>query len=66
MSEKQPPTDSKCMANSSTTVNKSGMRERDAELHGGPLPVEEIPPSDIAPGWDSIIADLLAQNGAEV
>lgn len=27
MSKKQPPTDSKCIANSSTTVNRSGMRE---------------------------------------
>jgi hypothetical protein len=27
MSKKQPPTDSKCIANSSSTVNKSGMRE---------------------------------------
>jgi hypothetical protein len=27
MSKKQPPTDSKCIANSSTTVNRLGMRE---------------------------------------
>jgi len=66
MSKRQPPTDSKCIANSSTTVSKSGMRERVAKLYGGPLPVKDILPSDIAPDWDSIIADVLAQNGAGV
>ena len=42
------------------------MRERVAKLYGGPLPVKDILPSDIAPDWDSIIADVLAQGGAEV